>query len=671
MLQNPTVRIFSFSFALLAIELAAIRLLPAKIPALSFFANLIFISAFFGFGLGALLSQRKPFYWLLPAGLALILGLLFSGQFFNYYSNVAISHQWLNELNNQDKRHFSIPLGPLFLICFTITALPFITLGQCLLQEMQKLPNLKAYARDILGSLSAIGIFAFGSFFSLNPMVWMVLATILLVVILAKDQKWIALSLAVIALFQSSFLLPKKELHWSPYYLIETFERNIDLLLFTNSKFHQAAFDFTQNDNNAVKYITAKFSKVYEHYEKLHQKKPQSVLIIGAGTGNDVVIARKNGVNKITAVEIDPVIARIGKDRNPSKPYNSEDVELVITDGRHYVETTTKKFDLVILGTLDSQATLSSHANVRLENFVYTKESLQRMAELLNPDGMIYSYVSVQNRTYFQRILATFYQAFPDRINAIKFNEATLFNYVFYYSPTASIPALKAPMIENIKREDISTDDWPFLYLDSRSIPISYWFVILFSIIAAIAAFFLTQKQESHSIKKYLPFFCLGIGFTLVEAAAIVRYSLFFGSIWQSSAFVFFFILLMVYIGNQLVAAKIKPPLVVSWILVLVFLALNVIVPLDWLRALPNWSCFGLLILLISLPTLMASICFSTLFEKSKNMQFSFGYNILGAMIGANFESISMVTGMNSVWLLAMAIYLAGLGFYLNEQKAA
>ena len=35
-------------------------------------------------------------------------------------------------------------------------------------------------------------------------------------------------------------------------------------------------------------------------------------MIVGSGTGNDVAAALRNNVNKVDAVEIDPVIAKLG-----------------------------------------------------------------------------------------------------------------------------------------------------------------------------------------------------------------------------------------------------------------------------------------------------------------------------------------------------------------------
>ena len=46
------------------------------------------------------------------------------------------------------------------------------------------------------------------------------------------------------------------------------------------------------------------------------------VLVIGAGTGNDVAVALSKGAKQVDAVEIDPALVQIGRDRHPDQPYS-------------------------------------------------------------------------------------------------------------------------------------------------------------------------------------------------------------------------------------------------------------------------------------------------------------------------------------------------------------
>jgi spermidine synthase len=49
-------------------------------------------------------------------------------------------------------------------------------------------------------------------------------------------------------------------------------------------------------------------------------QKPKNILIIGAGSGNDVAAALLSGAEHVDAVEIDPVINRLGRQNHPTTP---------------------------------------------------------------------------------------------------------------------------------------------------------------------------------------------------------------------------------------------------------------------------------------------------------------------------------------------------------------
>ena len=97
------------------------------------------------------------------------------------------------------------------------------------------------------------------------------------------------------------------------------------------------------------------------------------VLILGAGSGTDVAAALRHGAKHVTAVDIDPVILRLGAERHPDKPYSDPRVTVVNDDARHFLRTTTKKYDLVVFALIDSLTVQSSFAGVRLESYMFTQ----------------------------------------------------------------------------------------------------------------------------------------------------------------------------------------------------------------------------------------------------------------------------------------------------------
>ena len=70
-------------------------------------------------------------------------------------------------------------------------------------------------------------------------------------------------------------------------------------------------------------------------YELFGAGQFQHALIIGAGSGSDTAIGLKYGqVGHIDAVEIDPVIARLGAEFHPEQPFSDPRVAVHIDDGR-------------------------------------------------------------------------------------------------------------------------------------------------------------------------------------------------------------------------------------------------------------------------------------------------------------------------------------------------
>ncbi len=79
------------------------------------------------------------------------------------------------------------------------------------------------------------------------------------------------------------------------------------------------------------------------------------MLIIGAGTGNDVAIALAKGAQHVDAVEIDPELQRLGVQLNPDHPYQSPGSPRHVTDGRAFLEQdTSKHYDLILFALPDS-----------------------------------------------------------------------------------------------------------------------------------------------------------------------------------------------------------------------------------------------------------------------------------------------------------------------------
>src|SRR2546430_12591164 len=87
-------------------------------------------------------------------------------------------------------------------------------------------------------------------------------------------------------------------------------------------------------------------------------------------------------------------------------------------------------------------------------------------------------------------------------------------------------------------------------------------------------------RLGSHSLK--LQFFFLGAGFMLIETKAVVTMALLFGSTWVVNSIVFFAVLMMILIANLWALKSHVKRLRPYYVGLLVTLALNTIIPLDF-----------------------------------------------------------------------------------------
>ena len=93
-----------------------------------------------------------------------------------------------------------------------------------------------------------------------------------------------------------------------------------------------------------------------------------SALIIGTGGGRDILTARLLGVEKIRAVEINPLIVDIARNRYrefSGDPYGLPGVEVSIRDGRSYAAESREQFDVVQLAAVDTFAASGAGAMAR------------------------------------------------------------------------------------------------------------------------------------------------------------------------------------------------------------------------------------------------------------------------------------------------------------------
>jgi hypothetical protein len=133
-----------------------------------------------------------------------------------------------------------------------------------------------------------------------------------------------------------------------------------------------------------------------------HLKRDAHVLIIGPGGGNDVMAARVLGQKQITAVEINPIIARDVMSSEPFKSYSGSiyqqpDVRLVVDEGRSFIRNSPDRYDIIQATMVDTWAATAAGAFSLSENNLYTVEAFKDYVTHLSDDGAL-----TMTRWYFE-----------------------------------------------------------------------------------------------------------------------------------------------------------------------------------------------------------------------------------------------------------------------------
>lgn len=658
--KEDAISLLIISFLALFLELAFIRWLPANILSLAYFSNVVLISSFLGLGLGIMISSHKrDLFLLFPIGLLIAIALFL---LFRQYEIIlpAKTSEWIWGYYGQNKLNPSgASIGIFSALSFVyvlITAL-FVAIGQKTGKLLNSFQSNKAYIINITGSLLGVvtfGLLSFlGNWFN-SPLFWFIFSAVLSLWFFKKNKKLFLYSFFVVVLIFILMWFSSKDYIWSPYYSIQKkFSDDGSVMVFVNRFFHQKSVNFNSDETARLKYGLP-----------YHLLNPNNVLILGAGTGNDAAVALLNGAKEITAVEIDPDILKLGN-LHPNHPFASPYVSSIIDDARSFVKKTNKKYDMIVLGTLDSHALLSGMSTVRLDNFVYTKESLKEINHRLSENGMTVLMFSAPNQWLMEKLLGLAYEAF-DHPSFVVFEDNYLFNLMIFGGPgAAGLPTQEIgngieifPIEKNTATIAIPTDDWPYLYLNKKTVPSHYLKAILLLLIISFGAVIIGSRFKMEKGINGVNFFALGAAFLLLETKSITTLSLLFGSTWLVNIFVFGSILFMILIANYLLLKREIKKINIAYALLFLSLALNYFIRPNFFLQNNVWLRSVVPAFLIALPLFFSSLIFAFHIKSRKQLGSVFGVNLLGSVFGGFLEYSSMLIGLNSLYIVAGAFYL-------------
>ncbi|MGA8201683.1 MAG: hypothetical protein WB814_16570 [Candidatus Sulfotelmatobacter sp.] len=690
-------RLLLASFLVLFAELAFIRWIAVEVRIFAYFKNLALLLCFLGFGVGCALV-RKPNRW--NTAVTALFGLLLVVRM-PWYAGRVLENLSQNlgagsDMSIWDTSASGNVLGfltaaALSAVLFLLVVWVFVPLGQEVGRQMNLTPKpLTAYSLNLAASLAGILAFLGASRLMLPPWVWMGIVLLGFAALQRNTERRILLACLLVPLV---LLLhePSDPDHyslWTPYQEINftrIYASNGEMaggLVRVNHIGYQfivnLASDFLGRHPKALKEPVDE--NPYNVPFRFAEPEP-AVMIVGSGTGNDVAAALRHDSSLIDAVEIDPAILEIGRKEHPEHPYDSPRVSVHLTDARAFLKRSTKKYDLILFGLLDSHTQLSDYANMRIDNFVYTEESFREAKAHLKPDGIIFVKFEVRRPWMARRLkemLASTFGKEPVVFNADSSYTARARCFVISASNRVEEALSSDPRLADFVARNpvdsgggdvpVTTDDWPYLYQRDKTIPRPYWSISAIIVLLALGLYWRISGDAPR--RPQLFYFWMGAGFLLLETQVISRLALFFGTTWQVNGIVISAMLAALLLANAIVELSTKP-VSSAWNVAALLAGLGLAFWFPFERVGGSPAVVGTVaVAVFSIPVVFAGILFSSQFRTVESQSAALGANLLGAVAGGLMENLSLVFGMRALLLIAMGIYtLAGVALWRQGSR--
>jgi SAM-dependent methyltransferase len=642
MRNGDRTRLFLASFLMLFVELVLIRWLGANIVYLSYFSNFVLLGSFLGIGIGFIRGARGDWFRWSPVMLA---GLVALARIFP----VAIDRAGNQIVFFGVFYRTGFPPWVTLPLVFVAVAATMAAIGQGVASRFSKFPPLEAYRLDILGSIAGIVTFAGLSLAAAPPIAWFAVISLVYLVLLRPSPRAVHLVALVTLLLVGGRDLLSPGVTWSPYYRITwagTPAKGINVDV--NGIPHQTITTIALRRRAEPTYFVP--------YERAVNNPLDNVLIVGAGTGTDVAIALSQGAKHVDAVEIDPKLYRLGRDLNPEHPYQDPRVSVHIGDGRAFLEQSDQTYDLILFALPDSLTLVSGQSSLRLESYLFTEQSMAAARDHLAPGGLFAMYNYYREPWLVDRLANTLKVVYG---RPPCFDSRQQIGYLALLSASVDPAAMSCPKPWSPLTTDVvapATDDLPFLYLKTRSIP-SLYLIALALILAASAVGVRGVAGPLRRMRPYADLFFMGAAFLLLETKNVVQFALLFGTTWFVNALVFVGILLSVLLAIEVARrVRIRRPARL-YVVLAAAIAVAYVIPAEGLLHLATIPRFLIATALAFAPVFCANLVFAERFQDVENSTSAFGANLLGAIVGGCLEYGALVVGYHALLIAAAVIY--------------
>ncbi len=663
----------------LFLELSIIRWHGSLFSLFGFYKNFSLLSAFLGLGIGYAVGKRQPIrlgfvILFLCVQLALFGGVKLAG--LHHSLRNPVNELLTMGLDGTDGWSAWFGVVSFLSIVYVLNALTFIPLGQIAAALMGRLPNLKGYGFNLAGSLAGILAFTALSYLWMPPEVWFVVVLAGLIAMMgasAAASPVVVICGVLFAVFSVFEPRPLRKNVYSPYQSlsIRPVADDSRVVVSVNQLYYQKILDLSRE--NMIRNPAAQLSAMSYDMPFQLSTNPDNVLIVGAGTGNDVAAALRRGAIHVDAVEIDPIIQQVGAQLHPEKPYSDPRVSTYINDARAFLREEGRPYDLIVYGLLDSHTMLSNLSNVRLDSFVYTVEAFQEARLRLKEDGMLALSFSMISDGLGHKLFRMLKEAFDGQEPIVLqpgYDGGVLFlaGGGIRRIATLPLPNLASRYASYTGHVDLSTDDWPFFYMPERKYPTSYALILiaLLGVSIVLIRAFVQPDRRAGSITSSWVFFFLGAGFMLIETRSITELGLTFGNTWLVIALVISGILLMACAANAAIAYLPKFP---TWA---AFAGVALTLCFGWWFTGPQeviaqgaWTTAFLCVL----PLFFSGLLFSSALKDTASVATAMSANLFGSICGGLLEYHSMVAGFRSLYLLGLAMYVGAFAAYYWQHR--
>jgi predicted phage tail protein len=644
-------RLVVLSGLMLFLELSLIRLVAGQVVHVRFFTNFVLIASFLGIGLGFLRAKSsRDLFSTLPLALLVTVAFVIA---FPVEQFSGTTHG-LGDLP-------ALPDWVVLPILFVLVALVMTASAAGVARAFSIFQPLEAYRLDIVGSILGIALFTVASTLRLPPVIW---AVVVVALFLAaggtsslRNMVWLGLSIVLLGVHW----IVADDI-WSPYYRVSVEERQADgrIPIRVNGTPHQSIWRLGNLLEEQPFYAYP--------YRHLSGEPPEDVLIVGAGSGNDVALALARGAQHVDAVEIDPVLQELGIELHPLGPYQDRRVTRYVEDGRAFLERTDKKYDLVLFALPDSLVLVAGQGSLRLESFLFTTEAFRSVRSHLKADGA-FSMYNYYRPDVFARYAGTLTDVFGTR-PCLDIGEPGVRDHHQAVLTVARNPAALRCSTFWAPPDEVprpATDDYPFPYAQGWGLS-SYYIVSLIVLLlgssVAVIRFGRVRPQEA---REYADLFFMGAAFLLLETKSVVQFALLFGTTWVVNSLVFAGILLSVLLAIE-IAARWKPKRPgMLYVALLASLLVAWLVRPDQLLGLPPVPRFIAATAVTFTPVLLGNLIFAERFRAVAASTTAFGVNLLGAILGGAIEYSSVVLGFRGLILIVGTLYTVA--FLLSPRR--